>query len=74
MTHNEATKLWDWRKAYGGVWANTDPYPERLFHAYNSETDNMACEPTLGLGQSCEDPNEGSHLCPACINVIKTRR
>lgn len=60
------SRLWEWRKAAGGAWADTDPAPERLFHAYDQE-DQMACEPWLGLGRTCEEPNEGSSLCPVCI-------
>ena len=65
------TKPWEWRKAYGGIWFHRVETPERrIFHAYDVN-DNAACEPAFGLVQSCEEPNEGSTLCPECIEVCK---
>lgn len=62
---------WEWRKAAGGWWADTDPRPERFFHAYDVNG-NAACAPWMGLGISCEEPNEGSQLCPKCLVVATT--
>ncbi len=62
---------WEWRKAAGGWCADTDPSShERLFHAYDIN-DNAACEPLLGLAATCEQPNEGSRFCPACMETVK---
>lgn len=60
---------WDWRKAWGGACFLTDP-DFRRFHAYDIN-DNAACAPHLGLGRSCERPNEGSDFCPACMAVVR---
>lgn len=60
---------WEWRKAAGGWMLDTDRPGDRLFHAYDVN-DNAACEPVIGLGASCEEPNEGSKLCPACVSVV----
>lgn len=66
-----AARAWDWRKASGGAIFATDLGPHgRLFHAYDVN-DNGACEASLGLIASCEPPNEGSRLCPACVEVVK---
>lgn len=62
---------WEWRKAAGGWTHDTDRGPHgRLFHAYDVN-DNAACYPHGGLAASCEEPNEGSHLCPDCIEFVK---
>lgn len=61
---------WEWRKAWGG-WRFATDTSERLFHAYDVN-DNAACEPSMGLWQSCEEPNEGSALCAACVDVVTT--
>lgn len=64
---------WAWRKAAGGFWLGTDHGPkvhQRRFHAYD-EDDHAACEPIFGLGASCEEPNEGSDFCPACMEIVR---
>lgn len=64
---------WDWRKASGGWTLDTDHGPNgRLFHAHD-EDNHAACESSMGLVASCEEPNEGSHLCPACVEVVRPR-
>lgn len=60
------TKPWEWRKASGGA----IPKGRRIFHAHDVN-DNCACEPHLGLMESCEEPNEGSEFCEDCIEVVK---
>lgn len=62
---------WDWRKAVGGCvpYSNLRDHV-RYFHAYDVNN-NAACEPSLGLIASCEPPNEGSHLCPDCVEFVK---
>ena len=66
--HDDAAfvRPWDWRKASAGV----VPKGWRIFHAYDVN-DNAACEPSYGLAASCEEPNEGSELCPDCIDVVR---
>lgn len=62
---------WEWRKASGGWWFPSVETPStRKFHAYDVN-DNAACSPGAGLVASCEEPNEGSDLCPECIDVVK---
>lgn len=62
---------WDWRKAIAGC---TPPSNRRdgvrYFHAYDVN-DNAACAVELGLIASCEEVNEGSPLCPDCIEYVK---
>lgn len=62
---------WEWRKALGGWWFSSVETPStRKFHAYDVNH-NAACSPDVGLVASCEEPNEGSDLCPECIDVVK---
>lgn len=62
---------WDWRKGIGGCSPESNRRDGvRYFHAYDVN-DNTACEPGLGLMASCEPPNEGSPLCPDCIEVVQ---
>lgn len=64
---------WEWRKASGGWWMHRVETPEhRVFHAYDID-DHSACEPSAGLAKSCEEPNEGSELCPECIEAVKAQ-
>ena len=66
-----ATLPWVWRKAWGGWTLDTDNGPNgRLFHAYDQQ-DHAACDPDKGLASSVEPVNEGSHLCPTCIAIVK---
>ncbi len=60
---------WEWRKASGGLTFRTDPYPERLFHAYDMN-DNAACDPGLGLVATCEPLTPASKRCPRCILIV----
>ena len=68
---------WEWRKASGGFWCDTDRWSgrtlHRLFHAYDG-TDHCACEPSLFMPGTAERPNEGSELCRACIAVVSANR
>jgi hypothetical protein len=64
---------WEWRKAswMSALLLPTDPSHEgRLFHAYDGNND-AACAPAFGLGASCEEPNEGSALCPECVEIVR---
>lgn len=64
---------WAWRKAIAGWTFDTDRGPDgRLFHAYDQD-DHAACDPGMGLMHSCEEPNEGSHLCPSCVAVVRSQ-
>lgn len=70
MTTKITTRPWEWRKAYAGVLLHNDqPGGRRLFHAYDVN-DNAACSPSCGLVASCEEPNEGSELCPDCTIIV----
>lgn len=62
---------WVWRKSDGGWRLTADPDGERLFHAYDINN-NAACEPTIGLGATVEEPNEGARFCNACVSVVKS--
>jgi hypothetical protein len=62
---------WTWRKAAGGILLDTDTPTHRRFHACDSRG-HAACSPYAGLAQTCEPPNEGSDLCSACVDVVKT--
>lgn len=66
-----ARRAWDWRKAWGGWTLATDHGEHgRLFHAYDVN-DSAACDPPIGLARSCEPVNEGSHLCPDCMTIVR---
>ena len=64
---------WDWRKALNGGWMHDSDRRDDVayFHAYHAEN-TSACEPSLGLIASCEEPNEGSSFCPDCMDVVRT--
>lgn len=68
---NVMVKPWDWRKSQGGWSRPIDSGPRgRAFHAYDVN-DNAACDVSLGLIRSIEEPNEGSHCCPDCIEFVQ---
>lgn len=60
---------WEWRRATGG-WGHPNDQHHKMFHAYDVN-DNSACVPSLGLAATCEPPNEGSHLCPLCMDEVR---
>lgn len=65
------SRPWEWRKSQGGLTLDSDRGPKgRAFHAYDS-SDWAACTPYCGLIASCEEPNEGSHFCPACMVIVR---
>jgi hypothetical protein len=66
-------RAWDWRKAVGGCTPSSNHRDGvRYFHAHDVN-DNAACETSLGLRASCEPVNEGSALCPDCIEVVQAQ-
>ena len=70
------TAPWVWRKASGGFVADSEVRDlplgglHRRFHACDVNA-NLACHPRLVLAGTCEEPNEGSDLCPDCIEVVR---
>lgn len=64
-------RAWEWRKAAGGWTTDADRGPRgRAFHAYDVN-DNAACQVSLGLMATCEEPNEGSHFCEPCMEFVR---
>jgi len=60
---------WEWRKANGGF-CDPGTLGGRIFHACDVNS-NFACYVHGGIMRSCEQPNEGSTLCPDCIEFVK---
>lgn len=62
---------WDWRIGYGGFSHRPDIRDGiRYFHAH--DVNNMsACDVSIGLMESIQEPSEGSPFCPDCIKFVK---
>lgn len=67
---SSAGSPWSWRLAYNHVFLDIDG--QATFHAYDM-TDHCACDPMWGLARSIADPNEGSLLCPKCMEIVRRR-
>lgn len=64
----DAALPWEWRLAYNHSFM--DQNGRATFHAHDVNH-NAACEPMWGLVTSTDEPNEGSFLCPRCMEIVR---